>query len=258
MDSYIKNSLKIAGVIALLAASWSVVKFVNSYDNSITPSSHRSFAVRGEGRATGVPDVAEFTFTVLTEKNSADLSVIQKENTDKSNKVIKFVKDGGVVSDDIKSINYNISPRYQYSNCRETVVCPPPQIVGYSITNSVQVKVRDFEKISGLLGGVVSSGANEVSGLSFKIDDPTGLRIKAREEAIVKARQQAESMAKASGVKIGRILLMNDESVSVPQPIYFDSRKVMALSASEAQSTPQVEAGSQEVQAAVTVSYEIL
>ena len=81
--------------------------------------SHLHFAVfrfQPKGRITTIPDVAQFSFSVKTEggKNIADL---QKENTEKTNQSIEFVKANGVETKDIKTTNYSLEPRYQYYNC---------------------------------------------------------------------------------------------------------------------------------------------
>ena len=146
-----------------------------------------------------------------------DIASLQKKNTDSVNKTIEFVKSSGVDAKDIKTQAYNLSPRYQYSTCREvspvnstvgaqgvvSKVCPPAEIVGYTITQTVQVKARDFAKVGDILSGVVSRGANNVSQLSFQIDDPSAVQEQAREQAIQKAKTRAQNIAAAAGFKLG-------------------------------------------------------
>ena len=93
--------------------------------------------------------MAKFSFSVITEggKNLADL---QKENTKKVNGAIDFVVANRVDKKDIKTTGYNVSPRYEYSSCPSSPIareCPPPSIVGYTISQDVQVKVRDFNVV---------------------------------------------------------------------------------------------------------------
>jgi hypothetical protein len=135
-------------------------------------------------------------------------------------------------------------------------VCPPSDIVGYTITQSVTVKVRDFAKAGDILGGVVEKGANSVSGLQFIVDDPTEVQNKAREEAVAKAKAKAEAMADAGGFSIGRLLNIY-ESGAMPQPYYYDSRmKTLGMGGAEA-SAPSFEPGSQDTNVTVTLQYEI-
>lgn len=253
MTEKIKNYLGIAIIIAILVVAGSAWKYVRYFGQSIEPSSFRSFAVTGEGKVVAIPDVAQFSFSVITE-GGKDITKLQKENTDKVNRAISFVKSNGVEAKDIKTSGYNLSPRYQNYSCpREGGVCPAPEIVGYTITQTVEVKVRDFGKVGEILGGVVENGANSVSQLNFTIDDPTTVQNDAREEAIVKAKNKARSIAKAGGFSLGRLLSI-DEGYS-PVPYYRSDVGYGALL--EKAVTPTIEPGSEDVTVNVTLRYEI-
>ncbi|TSA44533.1 DUF541 domain-containing protein [bacterium] len=256
-----KQYLYIAIIIALLVGAYSVWSYVSSYGESIQPSSFRSFSVSGEGKVVAVPDVAQFDFSVVTE-GEKNLGALQTENTKKMNKAIDFVKSNGVQDKDVKTQNYTISPRYQSYNCYRPLEssvqpCPPAEIVGYTVSQNVQVKVRDFSKIGDILGGVVGAGANTVSQLQFTIDDPESIKSEARAEAIEKAKTKAEEVAKAGGFSVGRLLGIDEYGQS---PVYYGygagSGDMMAKSM-ESAPTPAIEPGSQDVKISVTLRYEI-
>lgn len=260
MDTKIKNYLGIAAIIGILMAGYALFQYSGAYARSIQPGSYRSFAVSGEGKAVGVPDVAEFTFSVVTQ-GGKDIAALQKENTDKVNRAIAFVKQNGVDAKDIKTQNYNLEPRYQYSNCgvtptREVVTCPPPEIVGYTITQSVTVKVRDFTKTGPILGGVIQNGANSVSQLYFKIDDPFMVQNQARAEAIQKAKARAQEIARAGGFRVGNLLSI-DEGVSYPFYKGLEARDAVGAGGTAAPANPVIEPGSEEITVTVTLRYEI-
>ncbi len=257
MNEKLRGPLGWTIIIALLSVSFGVVKYVEVYSKSIEPSTFRSFSVSGEGKVVAVPDVARFTFSVITE-GGKDLSALQESNVSKTNSAIDFVKSKGVDSKDIKTEGYSVEPRYQYANCSSNgpTACPPPAIVGYIVRQTVMVSVRDFTKAGEILGGVVSQGANQVSQLAFTIDDPTSVENVAREEAIAKAREKAEAVADAGGFRVGRLLSI-DEGGYYPSP-YYD--KAMGMGGDEmvrSSIIPIVEPGSQEVKITVTLRYEI-
>jgi len=256
MNNKLKNYLGIVIIAAILILSFAVVSYVNSYARSIQPSAFRSFSVSAEGKAAVVPDVAQFSFSIITE-GGEDVAVLQKENTEKSNKIIEFVKSSGVEKKDIKTQMYNVEPRYQYSECVPVIrenskVCPPPEIVGYTINQSVLVKVRNFEKIGDILAGVVKNGANSVSQLSFTLDDPTSVQDQARNEAIRRAIEKAKGVAKAGNFRIGRLLSIEEGGGYYP---------VYALKGfggeAAALPSPTIEPGSQETTVSVILRYEI-
>lgn len=263
MNERIKNALGVAGVVALLFAGYAAVAYTNAYSSSIEPGSYRSFSVSGEGKVVVVPDIAQMSFSVLTE-GGTDLGALQTRNTTKVNSAIEFVKGKGVDAKDIKTESYSVSPRYQTYNCNrpygtaDVAPCPPAEIVGYSISQTVSVKVRDFTKIGDILSGVVTNGANQVYGPNFTVDDPTKPRNDARAEAIKKAQESAVGIANAGGFSLGRLLGI-DESGG---PIYYD-RSAYGMGGAEAMKSvaaapaPAIEAGSQDVTVSVTLRYEI-
>lgn len=256
MTEKIKDYLGIVLILALLAVGYGVLTYVQAYAKNVNPSGYRSFSVTGEGKAVAVPDVAQFSFSVITE-GGRDIATLQKSNTDKVNKALDFVKGQGVDAKDVKTQSYEVQPRYQYSSCY-TGTCPPPQIVGYTVQQSVQVKVRDFAKIGALVSGVVDNGANQVSQLNFTVDDPATVQDTARAEAIEKAQAKAKSVAQAGHFNLGDLLSI-DEGYSYPQPYYAYGMGGETLKADGmgGGSAPAIEPGSQEVVITVTMRYEI-
>ena len=85
-----------------------------------------------------------------------------------------------------------------------------PRIVGYTVSNSVTVTVRDLAQLGPVLDAVVSSGVNQMNGLSFSIAEPEPLRNEARKMAVAEARTRAELYAQAAGVSLGRILSISE------------------------------------------------
>lgn len=275
-EKTIKNALWSCLALGILAVGYAAVAFVHTYGQSIQPTSFRSFDVTGEAKVVGVPDVASFTFSVLTEGDT-DVAKLQTDNTSKTNKAIAFLKQQGVDPKDIQTEQYNLEPRYQYYNCSQPVPvvvpsvpgrlntvtsvkpCPPPEIVGYTITQGVSVKVRDFSKIGAIMGGVVGQGANQVSSLSFVIDDPAKLQNDARAKAIAKAKEKSQEIAQAGGFQVGRLLSIEEGGFQPyanykSVPMMADSLNSAGVAAAPA---PAIEPGSQDIDVTVTLKYEI-
>lgn len=258
MENKIKSYLAAAVVLAVFIFAFGYLSYVNTYSKSTQPSSYRSFSVSGEGKVTAIPDIAKFTFSVITE-GGEDVDALQRENTDKTNSAIEFLKAEGIEAKDIKTASYNISPRYTYYDCKDLYSsvssCPPPEIAGYTITQTVSVKIRDFAKIGKVISGVVDAGANSVSSLSFTIDEPTALENQAKEKAIIQAKEKAKLVARAGGFNVGRLLSI-DEGYN-PYYAYGMGGGDLVKAESSIESAPTIEAGSQEIVVNVTLRYEI-
>ena len=257
MNEKIKNYLGGALILAVLLVGFAAYSYADTYSKQVQPSSYRAFSVTGEGKVVGIPDVAAFTFSVISQ-GGKDLAKLQTENNTKANKAIAYLKDGGVSKDDIKTDGYNVEPRYQYFSCptQMSAACPPAEIVGYSVTQTVSVKARDFGKIGSLVSGVVSNGANSVSQLNFTIDEPSTLENAARTKAIDQAKAKAQAIAKAGGFSLGKLLDIQ-EGGYYPQPMYYAKSAMMETSMGGAPVAPDIQAGSQDVKINVTLRYEI-
>lgn len=277
MKNTIKDFLGAALIITILVLAYSAFSYAGTYSKAVEPSSFRSFSVSANGEAVAVPDIAVFTFSVLTQ-GGKDIAVLQKENTDKMNAIIDFLKSSGIDTKDIKTMNYNVTPRYSYSNqvcdpvpmsaqgSLDYAIFPPtcrtlpPEIIGYEIRQSAQVKIRDMSKAGDIAGGVVDKGANTVSSLSFDIDDLDKVQSEAREDAIKKAKEKAKSIADAADFDIGRLLRISEGydyySGTLLKNAASDSYAVGGA-ISEAAPAPSIEPGSQEIVITVTLTYEI-
>lgn len=197
----------------------------------------------GEGRIFTKPDIALMTLSVVTEgKNVGD---VQDKNTKKMNSVIDFLKKFSVEEKDIKTTNYNLYPRYNYELTRV------PQIIGYEISQSLEVKIRNLDKVGEILAGSVNAGVNQVYSLYFKVDKDEEIKANARALAIENARKKAQETAAQLGVKLGKLISFN-EGAEYPYPVY---RGVEGMGGGG--ETPNIQIGENEILVTVTLVYEI-
>ena len=165
---------------------------------------------------------------------------------------IEYVKSQGVEAKDIKTTGYNLNPDYQYD--------PDTQrsfITGYTLTQTVSVKIRDLSKVAKIIGGLPPVGVNQIGGISFTVEDPEKYLNEAREKAFEKARAKAEQMVRSTGVKLGKVINVS-EFGGYPPPIPYYTERGFGLGGDIAASkAPTIEPGTQEITLQVTVTYEL-
>ena len=238
MDKTLKTTI----IVGILIFSFSLLWFVYEYSKSRLEL--RTFSVLGEGKEVVVPNIAEIRIGVISE--GLDLTTLQKENSEKMNKIINFLKEKGIDEKDIQTENYSVTPKYDYSKS-------PYRIVGYTISQDLRVKVRDLSKIGEILSQAVNYGANNISGPNFTVDDKEVYLEKAREKAIKNAKEKAEKIAKTAGFKLGKIISIIESSPFEPIPVMLKEMGTGGPLISQ----PQIEPGSQEIKVQVTITYEI-
>ncbi len=212
--------------------------------------------VNGEGDAYAVPDIAEFTYSVVSDKTT--VAAAQADATGKSNGILAYLTGAGVAEKDIQTTNYSIAPRYEWrqSACPAGTMCPPngsQVLIGYEVRQSNTVKVRDTGKAGDLLAGIGSRGATEVSGLTFTVDDPTSVEGEARDKAIADAKAKADELARSLGVSLVRVVSFNENTGGVPVPMYGLGGAMKASAAA----APDISAGQNKVTSNVSITYEI-
>lgn len=212
--------------------------------NSVTTQKTTTFDVTGEGKVTVTPDIASVTVGIRSQGST--VKIVQDQINNVINKVSNAIKDLGIDAKDIQTTNYSIYPDYDYSGSSQ-------RIKGYSASANLFVKVRDIDKVNAVIDATTANGANEVSGISFEVDDKEKAENEVRSKAVADAKQKAENASKIAGFRLGKIINYSENFGDFPRPI-----PLRAQGAAEIESVPtQIEHGSTQVSVTVTLSYEI-
>jgi uncharacterized protein len=198
----------------------------------------RRIDVTGSGSVYAAPDQATVQLGVTSQAASAADAL--KDNSAKTAAVLTSIKNIGVDAKDIQTSDFSIFPTYGSNGTT---------ITGYQVNNTVVVVIRDLANAGTILDQVVQAGANNISGLSFDIADPSKLQAEARTKAIAAARAKAEAMASAAGVSLGDIMTISESVSNGPMPM---ARMAMADAAAVPLAT-----GQQQIAVDVMISFAL-
>ena len=262
MKFFIKDydkALKVSLIVLCFVASIAIVGASFSFIFFSEPNLSRTFVVTGQGKVNAVPDVAQFSFSVLNQgKNVAELS---KLTTLKANKVVEYLKSVGVDDKDITTTENAVEPNYENYVCKSDGVCPPSKVSGYTVRQSFMVKVRDFTTVGDILTKVALYEVDSLSQLEFLIDDKEKLQEEARAKAVKQAKEKAKVMAKSGGFRLGKLVSIYEDNYA-PMPMYSMSKGMdmaMPEAASDVTAAPvlNVEPGSQDIVVNVNMTFAI-
>jgi len=207
-----------------------------------------SIVVSETGEIYAKPDLAVISFSVI--KEAKTVSDAMSSNTEVMNNVIEAMKDQGIEDKDLKTTNFSIYPRYEYTEG----TFGKRVLVGYEVFQQLQVKIRQMDKIGTIIEQASSAGVNSIGQLQFTIDDEEELKKQARAQAVEKAKSKAQEMALQLDVKLGKVISFS-ESFFMP---YYDTRMFMEKAEGIGAGTaPDIETGENKITASVTVTYEI-
>lgn len=229
-------------------AMWGVPA-ISHYGDSLAPA--RTVTATAQGKTTATPDLAELTFSVVTQGQNPQ--TLSDNNNMQMNSVMRFLANQGIASSDIQTVSYDLQPNYQYPQNGVQGV-----INGYTLTQSVQVKIHDLTKTASVIGGLAPLGVNQIGSIDFTFSNDAQVQTlaAARANALANAKQEAEQMAQAAGGSLGAVVNVN-ESNYIPVPVRMYSAAAGMGGMNSAASTPSIQPGSQDITDTVTVTYAL-
>jgi uncharacterized protein YggE len=214
---------------ALAAVSWAQTTLRSS-----------SIIAVGSATVSATPDVARVDVGVSTQAATAQAATAA--NATQAGAVIAALQAIIGSGTNIKTISYSLSPVYNNPAAGQTAT-----IIGYAVTNELEVTVTDLSQIGKVIDTAIQSGANRVQGITFDLRDRNPATAQALKLAAANSRTQADAIAAGLNVHTG-IVLHATQGVNTTTPF---------LGAGVAASTP-IETGLVVVQASVTLEVAIL
>jgi uncharacterized protein YggE len=179
--------------------------------------------VSGEGKVKVVPDQALISISIETKGTKSD--EVKKENDSKMDAVLKFIKKSNIAKEDFQTQRVSLNPNYDYIKKKSN----------YLATQTVQILLKDLSKYDALMEGLVNEGINKIDNVEFKSSKIAQLQSDARKLAVKEAKSKAEDFVSVLGQKVGKAILISDNSQTYnPQPRMY-AMKAMDMNAGEAQ-----------------------
>lgn len=204
--------------------------------------------IQGEGKVDAAPDQAVIILGVETRNLSASAAAAQ--NAELMNETVNALLKAGINKSDIQTSTYSLSIPAENDQTATAVTgnkTKPPEFVA---TNQVTVMTNNTQGVGMILDAAIAAGSNNVQSISFQLKDQNPQMDKALALAIEDAQRKAQVIAKAAGVKLGRVLeISGGYSYAAP------AAKYNLLSS--AAPTP-ILPGQLEVTASISMTYEII
>ncbi len=225
--------LFLAGLLLVASAIAGVAQPRFGHSATATPTT-KTITVNGNGSITAVPDRATFQFSIETHAKTASAALTQ--NSTDATAVIAALKSAGVSSANIQTSQVSLQPQSSQDGTT---------IIGYAASNSVTVRTA-LASAGKIVDAAVGAGANGVSGPSLDVADQASLYRDALHKAVDNAKLKAQALADATGLSLGAVVTVTEGGSATPFPI---GDKMSAVGG------VPIEAGTQQIQASVTITY---
>ena len=201
-------------------------------------------SVTGEGKVKVTPDQA--VVTVGFQNSGKDVKEVKTLNDEVVDKVIKFLKKSGIPSTDYKTNNVSLNKSYDYEKKKYT----------FMANQTLSITLKDLSKYDEIMMGLNDAGVNTIQGVEFKSSKMEEFEREARKKAMNNAKQKATDYVSVLGQKVGKALLISDNSqVFYPQPMFKGNMMAMAAEADNSRETLAV--GEIEINANVNVTFAL-
>ena len=202
--------------------------------------------VNATGEVTRVPDVAIMSAGVVSRSPTATAALQDAAN--RMERGLAALKRAGVEDRDIQTSSVNLNAEYRYPANQA------PQLVGYTASNTVTIRFRDIRSSGKIVDALVSQGANQISGPNLIVDKPETALDEARAKAIAIGRGRADLYARSLGMRVVRVVSVNESggSYPVPPPMPMYARAEMAQAADT-----KIVPGEQKLQVNLAMTFEL-
>ena len=197
----------------------------------------------GQATASAKPDQVRINIGVTTQAETAQEAGAQ--NAKQTAAVLAELKQLLGSAAELQTMNYSLHPNYRHQRDGSN-----PVIAGYQATNTVEVKLNDVDLAGKVIDAATKSGSNQIHGVNFSVKQEQKLRSQALAKAAVQARDNAQALAASLGLKVVRIVKVEDGAETPVRPLR------MEMMRADAAQTP-IEPGNVEVRADVTVTAEV-
>ena len=212
-----------------------------------TPPRHFDFPVvvtQGEAEVKRAADRA--WVNVVAESRARDPKEAQRATIEAMNAVQQKLRALALGADAIRTLSVELRPEFDYANNRQT-------LRGYVARNVIEVKVDEIGKIGDVISAAIGSGATTVGGLRFDIKDRESAEQDALRLAVENARARADAAARGAGMRVERIVRIDDQQLNFPEPRPMPMDRMTTMAQAPMPETP-VTPGDLTIRASVSVT----
>ncbi len=243
-----KNLPAVIVTILLLFAGVYLIPWQNLSWGKIELSPAAVVTVTGE--ATGIEKNQLASFTAGVSASGADKQTTINEVNQKVEALIASVKGFGIKEEDIETQSISVSEQ------REPIEIYRKTNGDYKwhVSNSIVITLREVNRASELATLLGNSGATNIYGPNFRLDQDNLNEDGLMAQAIADARTKAEKIATASNRKLGKVISVSENGVRSSYDYY---PMAMGLEKADSAVSVPVEPGTTKTYKSVVVVFEL-
>ncbi len=222
--------------MALVAVAFATVALA-AQDRSFAPMANTVW-VGADGKYEAEPDTAVMQFNISAQEDNLQAANLRASKA--AEQVRQLLRNNGLDPKQAEVGSFSVQPVYDYKN-------PKRKLVGYRVDTNITIKLKDFTKIGPLIQGITDLDVTSNQSLSYILDDMDAAKIKAVEDALHRAHEEANAVAKTGGRALGELSYASVDTYEQPRPRPVMMAAPAAMRAGEAAPAPTEDFGAQKI-----------
>jgi uncharacterized protein len=195
-------------ILFVLASLFVLGSPLAAQERTFTPQPNTVW-IGADGKFESEPDTALVQFNISAQEEK--LQDASQRATQAAEQVRQLLRSNGIDPKDAQVGRFAVQPVYDYKN-------PKRKLVGYRVDTDISVKVKDFSKVGPITEGLASMDVATNQSITYQLDDMDAAKIKAVEDALRRAHNEANAVASSGGRTLGELSYASVDTFE-PTPI---------------------------------------
>jgi uncharacterized protein len=196
--------------ILLFAFSLSMTAVVSAQTAPAACAQPNTVYAGADGKFDAAPDTAMVQFTISAQADSAKGAYDQAGA--QAEQVRQIMRNNGFDPKSAEIGFYSIQPQYDWKN-------PKRKLIGYQVSTSVTLKVKDFAKIGPITQQLADANVSTSQSVTYTLDNMEEAKGKAVADAYRKARMSADAVAHAGSRTLGDMMYASVDTFENIRPM---------------------------------------
>jgi uncharacterized protein len=163
--------------------------------------------VGADGKFESAPDTAQIQFNVSVQEDTSQAAF---QHASKNVEQVRQVLRNNGIDPKAANIGFlSVQPAYEWK--------PNQRVIGYRVTTDVMLKLKDFTRVGPITQQLADANVSETQTLNYTLENMDDAKNKAVEDAYRRARNSADTLARAAGRSVGELSYASIDTFENPR-----------------------------------------
>jgi len=180
----------------LVVALWLMCAFAVGQERPAIQAQPNTVVVGADGKFDANPDTAVVQFDISAQEDNSHAAYDRASKA--AEQIRQILRNNGIDPKAAEISMFSIEPIYDYKPAKA-------KLVAYRVNASVSLKLKDFTKVAPIIQQLSEADVTGNQSVNYTLEDIDAAKMKAVEDAYLRAHESAETIARVSGRGLGEL-----------------------------------------------------